>query len=94
MFSLGWMAWTWPTAFVFIGIFFAMGVLTMMEIRYPGGAERKGILGLVTTRGDRLFIALLGSVYIFLAWLGFIGTPLWAPLGLAFAWGAFSFWKV
>ena len=91
---LGWMAWTWPTAFVFIGIFSAMGVLTVMEIRAPGGDERKGILGLVTTRGDRLFIALLGSVYIFLAWLGFIGMPLWAPLGLAIAWGAFSFWKV
>ena len=91
---LGWMAWTWPTAFVFIGIFSAMGVLTLMEIRAPGGDERKGILGLVTTRGDRLFIALLGSVYIFLAWLGFIGMPLWAPLGLAIAWGAFSFWKV
>ena len=91
---LGWMAWTWPTAFVFIGIFSAMGVLIWLEIKYPGGDERKGVLGLVTTRGDRLFIALLGSVYIFLAWLGFIGMPLWAPLGLALAWGAFSFWKV
>ena len=91
---LGWMAWTWPTAFVFIGIFAAMGVLTLMEIKNPGGNERKGVLGLVTTRGDRLFIALLGSVYIFLAWLGFFGMPLWAPLGLAIAWGAFSFWKV
>ena len=60
---LGWMAWTWPTAFVFIGIFSAMGVLTWLEIKYPGGDERKGVLGLVTTRGDRLFIALLGSVY-------------------------------
>lgn len=94
MFSLAWMAWTWPTALVFIGIFSAMGVLTWLEIKHPGGDERKGVLGLVTTRGDRLFIALLGSVYIFLAWLGFVGMPLWAPLGLALAWGAFSFWKV
>ena len=91
---LGWMAWTWPTAFVFIGIFSAMGVLTLMEIKSPGGDERKGVLGLTTTRGDRLFIALLGSVYIFLAWLGLVGMPLWAPLGLAIGWGVFSFWKV
>ena len=71
-----------------------MAVLTVLEIRHPGGDERKGVLGLVTTRGDRLFIALLGSVYIFLAWLGLIGMPLWVPLGLAIFWGAFSFWKV
>ncbi len=91
---LSWMAWTWPTALVFIGIFSAMGVLTLLEIRNPGGDERLGALGLVTTRGDRLFISLLGSVYIFLAWLGLVGMPLWIPLGLALAWGTFCFWKV
>ena len=71
--DLSWMAWTWPTAFVFIGIFSAMAVLTVLEIRTPGGDERIGVLGLTTTRGDRLFIALLGTVYIFLAWLGLMG---------------------
>lgn len=91
---LTWMAWTWPTALVFIGIFTAMGIITVIEIKRPGGAERKGVLGLVTTRGDRLFISLLGSVYIFLAWLGIMGTPLWIPLGLALLWGFFCFWKV
>jgi len=91
---LTWMAWTWPTAFVFIGIFSAMGVLTVLEIKRPGGAERRGILGLTTTRGDRLFITLLGSVYIFLAWLGLVGLPLWGPLGLAIGWAVFCFWKV
>ena len=91
---LNWMAWTWPTALVFVGIFTAMGILTVLEIRYPGGAERKGALGLVTTRGDRLFMTLLGSVYIMLAWLGLVGMPLWIPLGLCIAWGSFCFWKV
>lgn len=89
-----WMAWTPATLAVFVGIFSAMGVLTVLEIRYPGGDERRGALGLTTTRGDRLFISLLGSVYIFLAWLGLFGMPLWAPLGLAIAWGVFCFWKV
>ena len=91
---LSWMAWTWPTALVFIGIFSAMGVLTWLEIRDPGGDERRGVLGLMTTRGDRLFISLLGTAYIFLAWLGFFGTPLWIPLAIAIAWGAFCFLKV
>lgn len=92
MFS--WMAWTWPTALLFIGIFSAIGVLVVLEIRHPGGDARKGVLGLTTTRGDRLFISLLGSSYIFLAWLGLVGLPLWVPLGLALAWGSFCFWKV
>lgn len=91
---LSWMAWTWPTAFVFIGIFSAMAVLTVLEIRTPGGNERKGVLGLTTTRGDRLFITLLGTVYIFLAWLALFGMPLWAPLVLAILWGVFTFLKV
>ena len=89
-----WMAWTPATLAVFVGIFSAMFVITILEIRRPGGDERRGALGLVTTRGDRLFISLLGSVYIFLAWMFFFGMPLWAPLGLAIAWGIFCFWKV
>ncbi|MGH1416796.1 MAG: DUF2160 domain-containing protein [Pelagimonas sp.] len=92
MFS--WMAWTWPTALIFIGIFTAIGILIAIEIRTPGGDERKGVLGLTTTRGDRLFIALLGTSYIFLAWLGLVGQPVWAPLGLSIFWGGFCFWKV
>ena len=91
---LGWMAWTWPTALVFIGIFTAMGIITLLEIRRPGGDERQGILGLTTTRGDRLFISLLGTVYIFLGWLALFGEPLWTPLGLSIAWGILCFWKV
>ena len=88
------MARTGPTAFVFIGIFSAMAILIMLEVRYPGGQELRGILGLTTTRGDRLFISLLGSAYIFLAWLGFVGTPLWWPLGLSVFGSAFCFWRV
>jgi len=91
---LNWMAWTLPTALVFTGIFMAMGALILIELKYPGGQERKGILGLTTTRGDRLFISLLGSAYIFLAWLGLFGTPLWWPLGLSIFGSILCFWKV
>lgn len=90
-----WMAWTPATLMVFVGIFSAMGIIAALEIgRWRDGLERTGILGLTTTLGDRLFISLLGSAWIFIAWLGFFGTPLWIPLGLAILWGIFCFWKV
>jgi predicted small integral membrane protein len=94
LFNLGWMAWTWPTAAFFLFVFGAIALMGLLEWRHPGGNPRHGILGLDTTRGDRLFIALLGSAYIFLGWLAVLSTPLWGALALAIAWGAFVFWKV
>ncbi len=91
---LSWMAWTWPTGLFFIGLFTAMAIITVIEIKKPGTSERKGALGLTTTRGDRLFLTMLGSAYIFLAWLGLMGEPLWWPLAISIAWGVFCFWKV
>lgn len=81
--DLSWMAWTWPTAAFFLFVFLCLLTMTVLELRNPGGAPRRGILALDTTRGDRLFITLLGSAYIFLAWLGLVGTPLWGPLIIA-----------
>ncbi|MCR9254621.1 MAG: DUF2160 domain-containing protein [Alphaproteobacteria bacterium] len=88
---LTWMAWTWPTALFFLFIITCLATLTVLELRYPGGDPRRGVFGLDTTRGDRLFISLLGSAYIFLAYLGFFGPPLWIPLAIALAWGFFVF---
>ena len=92
--DLSWMAWTWPTAALFIFVFSAIAFMGLLEWRSPGGAPRRGVLGLDTTRGDRLFISLLGSAFIFLGWLGLMGTPLWGALAVALAWAAFVFWKV
>lgn len=89
--SLSWMAWTWPTAAFFIFIALCLITMTVLELRRPGGDARHGILGLDTTRGDRLFITLLGSAFIFLAWLGLVGTPLWGPLGIAVVYGFLVF---
>jgi predicted small integral membrane protein len=83
-----WMAWTWPTAAFFAFILFCLVAMTVWERVSPGGGPRHGIFGLDTTRGDRLFIWLLGSAYIFLAWLGLMGEEtLWAPLAIAIAYG-------
>ena len=85
--GLSWMAWTWPTAAFFIFILLCLGGMMFWEWRRPGGDPRRGILGLDTTRGDRLFISLLGSAFIFLAWLGIFGTPLWGALAIALLYG-------
>ena len=53
------------------------GVQTCALPIYPGGDPRHGVLGLDTTRGDRLFISLLGSAYIHLGWLALTSAPLW-----------------
>lgn len=90
-----WMAWTPATLAVFVGIFSAIALIGVLEALWlRDGVERQGILGLTTTLGDRLFITLLGSAFIFLAWLGLVGQPLWTPLGIAVLWGGFVFWKV
>ena len=90
-----WMAWTPATLAVFVVIFSAIATVGVLEVvRFRDGLERRGILGLTTTLGDRLFITLLGSVYIFLGWLGIFGQPIWAPLFAAVAWGVFVFWRI
>jgi predicted small integral membrane protein len=86
-----WMAWT-PATLAFFGfVFGAIALMGLLEWRNPGGAPRRGILGIETTRGDRLFIGLLGSAYVFLAWIGLVGLTLWWPLAFAAAWIAFVF---
>ena len=87
------MAWTAPTAIFFTVIALLLVTFTILELRYPT-VERQGILGIRTTRGDRLFISLLGSAFIHLAWLGLVGPPLWGALAVALVYAAIVFWLV
>ncbi|CAN5203313.1 hypothetical protein BH11PSE2_BH11PSE2_14350 [soil metagenome] len=83
--TLSWMAWTWPTAAFFVFIFAAIGAMAIWEAVRPGGAPRVGILRFESTRGDRLFISLLVSAFIHLAWLGLAGPAhLWGASGVSF----------
>jgi predicted small integral membrane protein len=50
---------------------------------HRASALRHGGVGFETTRGDRLFISLLGSAFIHLAWLGLVGPSLWWALALS-----------
>ncbi|WP_417797422.1 DUF2160 domain-containing protein [Terasakiella pusilla] len=81
--DLNWMAWTWQTAIFFLTILTFLISMTIWCVVSPQ-VPRKGILRFETTRGDRLFISLLGSAFICLGWLGFVGGPLWGALGVCF----------
>ncbi|MDB5552772.1 MAG: glycerol-3-phosphate transporter [Rhizobium sp.] len=79
----GWMAWSFPSALFFLTIALLLAVMAVWEYASPGGNPRVGVLRFETTRGDRLFISLLGSAFIHLAWLGLVGANLWWALVLS-----------
>lgn len=79
MIAGGWMAWTFPVALFFYILASLLIIFTILAIRFPE-TPRVGVLHIETTRGDRLFISLLGSAFICLAWLGFFGAPLYGAL--------------
>ena len=89
--NLSWMGWTQPTAIFFVAIVSFIAAMTLWEYLSPGGAPRVGILRFETTRGDRLFISLLGSAFICLAWLGLVGLSLWWGLALCFVFAILVF---
>ena len=86
-----WMAWTRATTGFFLFILICISSMAVWEYFVPGGSPRRGVFVIDTTRGDRLFISLLGSAFIFIAWLFLFGTPLWWPLGICILWAIFVF---
>ncbi len=76
-----WMAWTTPVAVFFISIVLMLAGMTLWELKSPTRL-RRGFLPLQTTRGDRLFIGLLGAAYVNLIFVGISGK-LAEWLGLA-----------
>ena len=86
-----WMAWTFPVALFFWCIAALLMIMTLLAIRFPE-TPRVGILRIETTRGDRLFITLLGTAFIHLAWLFFAGPDLlWGALVLSLAYAVAVF---
>ena len=69
---LDWMVWTTPVAVFFSVIVLMLVGMTIWEIKSPT-TLRKGFLPMATTRGDRLFIGLLGAAYINLCFVGMSG---------------------
>ncbi|THV24158.1 DUF2160 domain-containing protein [Peteryoungia ipomoeae] len=91
--DFSWMAWTTPTAVFFLVIFSLILAMAVWEYVSSGGNPRTGILRFETTRGDRLFVSLLGAAFINLAWLGLVGPNLWWALALSvvYAIGVFRY---
>jgi predicted small integral membrane protein len=86
-----WMAWTFPVALFFWCIASLLILMTLLAIRFPE-TPRVGILRIETTRGDRLFITLLGTAFIHLGWLFLAGPDaLWGALILSLAYAAAVF---
>jgi predicted small integral membrane protein len=71
---VSWMAWTLPTAIFFAAVAVALAVMTVWELVSPT-VPRRGLLPLVTTRGDRFFIALLSAAFVHVAWLAATDAP-------------------
>ncbi|MBU3707923.1 MAG: hypothetical protein FGM20_02295, partial [Burkholderiaceae bacterium] len=64
--AFSWMAWTLEIAVFFISVVLMLIGMTLWQLKSPS-IERKGFLPIPTTRGDRLFIGLLGAAYVNLA---------------------------
>jgi predicted small integral membrane protein len=65
-----WMAWTLPVAVFFSCIVLMLIGMTFWEIKSPT-TLRRGWLPIATTRGDRLFIGLMGAAWVN---LGFVAV--------------------
>lgn len=76
-----WMVWTPPVVIFFSVIACVLVIMTVWEIKSPC-ILRRGFLPIATTRGDRLFIGLLGSAFINLAWAGITDMTQWAAFGI------------
>ena len=86
----GWMAWTLPIALFFWTIACLLVAMTLLAIRFPE-TPRIGVLRIETTRGDRLFISLLGSAFVHLIRLFFAGPPLRGATALCLVYAAAVF---
>ncbi len=90
--NFSWMAWTWPTATFFLCIFALIAMMGVWEVASPGGGPRVGVLRFETTRGDRLFVSLLGSAFICLGSLFFFPeADLWWALGVCLVYAGLVF---
>ena len=83
--GLAWMVWTLPTAIFFVVIAAMLVSMTVWQAVAPS-PERRGFLPIATTPGDRLFIGLLVSAYINLAWVGLTNASLWFALAISIVW--------
>lgn len=81
---LEWMAWTPVTATFFAVIALMLVTMAVLE-RLSPTVPRQGFLRIATTRGERLFIALLVTGWINLLWIAFTDASQWTALAIGLA---------
>lgn len=77
-----WMHWTGLTKAFFLVIFAMLAAMTCWEVRSPS-LPRRGLLPMVTTRGDRFFLGLLASAFLNIGWVGFTDASQWFAVALS-----------
>jgi predicted small integral membrane protein len=60
-------------------------LFTVLDLRTPS-RRRRGAFGVATTRGDRLFLGLLGAAFVLAAWLATVDGSAVPGAMLAAAW--------
>jgi predicted small integral membrane protein len=71
--NIAWMAWTPATGAFFTGVGLVLATMIWLARTRPE-VERVGVLGIPTTRGDRLFLSLVLAAVVHLAWIGLVGV--------------------
>lgn len=79
---LDWMEWTPGTAIFVACVLVFLVAVTALAIAVPS-VERKGFLPIVTSRGDRIYISLLGVGLVMILFVAITDLPL--PLGAVVA---------
>lgn len=83
--TLEWMYWTLPTAIFFISLFVVLTAMGIWQTISPS-EPRRGFLPLATTPGDRLFIGIISTIFIHLAWIGLTDLSLWIVFPIGVGW--------
>ena len=89
--NIAWMAWTPPTACFFVALGLTLATMIWLARTRPE-IERLGVLGIPTTRGDRLFVSLVLAAVIHLAWIGLVGAQSIGSLPIAGGLEVSSLW--
>jgi predicted small integral membrane protein len=79
--NIAWMAWTPATGAFFASVGLVLATMIWLARTRPE-VERVGVLGIPTTRGDRLFLSLVLAAVIHLAWIGLVGVQPIATLSV------------
>jgi predicted small integral membrane protein len=88
--QLDWMAWTWQTGLFFGTVALVLVIMTVLAVVRPE-KPRIGLFRFATTRGDRLFMSLLGSAFIYILWFRFGTEAIWPPAVIALFFAAAMF---